>query len=141
MYFFNIVVVYLYNTQLSKTQTVSRCCHMDRTSSFLALGSTTGTLTVYYLADQLTARSKYYKLSEVAFRKDAQYEVTTVKFAPSNERIALGCRDNCVYVYSCELGTVTSGQGRNTSTIGTCVLRAMHKLRGHSSTITHLGGA
>lgn len=112
---------------------------MDKTSSFIAVGSTTGTLTVYYLSDQLSGSSKYYKLTEVAFRKDAKNEVTEVKFAPSNERIALGCRDDCIYVYSCELGTVTSGQGRNTSVAGMCVLRAMHKLRGHSSTITHLG--
>lgn len=124
---------------LLSSQTPSRCCHMDKTSSFIAVGSTVGTLTVYYLADQLGPRSKYYKLTEVAFRKDAKNEVTEVKFAPSNERIAMGCRDDCIYVYSCEMGTVTSGQGRNTSTAGMCVLRAMHKLRGHSSTITHLG--
>jgi hypothetical protein len=103
------------------------------------VGATNGALTVYYLSDQLGARSRYYKLTEVAFRKDAKHEVTEVKFSPSNERIAIGCRDDCIYLYSCELGTITSGEGRNTNTQGTCVLRALHKLRGHSSTITHLG--
>jgi hypothetical protein len=103
------------------------------------VGATSGTLTVYYLSDEPSSRSRYYKLTEVAFRKDAKSEVTEVKFSPSNERIAIGCRDDCIYLYSCELGTLTSGEGRNTSTQGTCVLRAMHKLRGHSSTITHIG--
>lgn len=64
-----------------------------------------------------------------------------MKFSPNNERIALGCRDDCIYLYSCELGTVSSGAGRNTTTQGTCVLRALHKLRGHSSTITHIGAS
>jgi hypothetical protein len=103
------------------------------------VGATTGALTVYYLSDQLSGRSKYYKISEVAFRKDAKAEITEVKFSPSNERVVLGCRDDCIYLYSCELGTITAGEGRATSTQGTCVLRAMHKLRGHSSTITHIG--
>lgn len=103
------------------------------------MGATTGTLTVHYLSDQLSGRSRYYKISEVAFRKDAKNEITEVKFSPSNERIVLGCRDDCIYLYSCELGTITSGEGRATTTQGTCVLRAMHKLRGHSSTITHIG--
>jgi hypothetical protein len=112
---------------------------MDKTSSFIAVGSTIGTLTVYYLSDQLNNRTKTYRINEVAFRKDAKMECTEVKFSPSNERIALGCRDDCIYLYSCELGTVQSGVGRGITESGVCVLRAMHKLRGHSSTITHLG--
>ena len=112
---------------------------MDRSSSFIAVGATTGALTVYYLSDRLLARSQYYKLSEVAFRKDAKAEVTEVKFSPSNERVVIGCRDDCIYLYSCELGTVSTGEGRAAVQHGTCVLKAMHKLRGHSSTITHIG--
>jgi len=120
------------------TKTASRCCHVDKTNSFIAVGSAAGTLTVYYLSDQLLPRSRYYKVTEVGFRKDARAEVTEVKFSPSNERIAMGCRDDCIYVYNCELGTVPTGHGRNMSETGVCILRAMHKLKGHSSSITHL---
>jgi hypothetical protein len=62
-----------------------------------------------------------------------------VKFAPSNEMIAMGSRDDSVYVYSCKLSiSEVSGKGRNIVQEGSCILRAMHRLRGHSSTITHL---
>ena len=31
------------------------------------------------LADQLSGRSRYYKISEVAFRKDAKAEITEIR--------------------------------------------------------------
>lgn len=101
------------------------------------MGSTAGTLTIYYLSNQMS-RNHHYRITEVAFRKDSQSEATEVKFSPSNDKIALGCRDDCIYLYNCELGTVQTGQGRNITVKGMCVLRALHKLRGHSSTISHI---
>jgi len=106
---------------------------------FIAVGATSGSVTVHYLADSLASGSHHYRLSEVAFRRDAKAEITEIKFAPSNDRLALGCRDDCIYVYGCELDVVGSGSGRAVTRKGTCVLKAMHRLRGHSSTITHLG--
>ena len=76
-------------------------------------------------------------MDEVAYRKDCKNECTEVKFSPSNERIALGTRDDTIYIYSVELSLNQTGSARNMHTVGNCVLRAMHRLRGHSSTITH----
>eukprot|EP00918_Siedleckia_nematoides_P052430 GHVU01114563.1.p1 GENE.GHVU01114563.1~~GHVU01114563.1.p1 ORF type:complete len:208 (+),score=29.15 GHVU01114563.1:487-1110(+) len=53
--------------------------------------------------------------------------------------IAAGSRDDNIYIYSCDMSVnEVSGKGRNIVQEGRCILRAMHKLRGHSSTITHL---
>ena len=128
-----------YNTYTNTYhQTTSRCCHIDNTSSFIAVGSTAGSLTVYYLSGQVATKSNKYTLSEVAFRKDSKAEVTEVKFSPVNDKIAIGCRDDCVYIYYCDLSIVQSGHGRAIVEKGQCMLRASHKLRGHSATITHI---
>ena len=50
-----------------------------------------------------------------------------VKFSPNNEHLALGARDNYIYVYACTL-----------SGAGSCLLRPLHRLGGHSSYITHI---
>ena len=102
------------------------------------MGSTAGTLTVYYLSGRINSKTNRYSLAEVAYRKDSKAEVMEVKFSPINDKIAIGCRDDCIYIYSCELSIVQSGQGRNVIEKGQCMLRALHRLRGHSATITHL---
>jgi len=116
----------------------SRCCHLDKTNSFLAVGSNAGSLTIYFLTDFMEKGGNYYRIDEVAYRKDGKSEVTEVKFSPSNDKIALGAHDDCIYLYSCDLSLNTSGEGRKMTTSGSCVLRALHRLRGHSSTITHI---
>ncbi|KAJ1418197.1 WD40-repeat-containing domain protein [Ochromonadaceae sp. CCMP2298] len=123
------------------TKMASRCVHVDASNCFIAVGSASGTLTIYYLSDQLLPSSKYYKISEVGFRKDARAEATDVKFSPSNDLIALGCRDDCIYLYGCQLETVQQGHGRGMHEAGVCQLKALHRLRGHSSSITHLDWA
>lgn len=111
---------------------------LDKTNSFIAAGSNAGSLTIYFLTDFMEKGGNYYRLDEVAYRKDCKSECTEVKFSPSNEMIALGAHDDSIYLYSCQLSLTSTGQGRNSKTVGTCLLRALHRLRGHSSTITHI---
>lgn len=129
-------------TLVAKTSLKSpvRCIDIDQTSCFVAAGSTSGDVTVYFLGD--TLKRGLYTVEEVAYRKDAKAEVTCIGFAPSNNHLAMGCRDDSIYVYSAAMSVqvsqgVTQGQ-RKQESVGSCLLRALHRLRGHSSTITHL---
>lgn len=119
-------------------KTASRCVHLDRSNSFIAVGSNSGSITVYYLTDKLVPDTNYYTLDEIAYRKDSNAEATDIKFSPDNTKIALGSRDDSIYIYSCQLSFEETGKGRQTSSKGYCILRALHRLRGHSSAITHL---
>jgi WD40 repeat protein len=38
----------------------SRCCHLDKTNSFLAVGSNAGSLTIYFLTDFMEKGGNYY---------------------------------------------------------------------------------
>lgn len=121
------------------TQNASRCCHIDKTNRFIAVGSTTGSITIHYLSAALDASGNFFRIEEVAYRKDAKGEATEIKFAPSNTMVALGSRDDFIYLYAVEFGLQNQGSGRNIVETASCVLRAMHKLKGHSATITHIG--
>lgn len=68
-------------------QNPSRCCHIDKTNSFVAVGCNAGSITIFYLTDQLNKKGNYFKVEEVAFRKDAKSEATDIKFSPSNEMV------------------------------------------------------
>lgn len=96
-------------------------------------------MSVYFLTDQPESNGDLLKIEETAFRKDSKAEATDIKFSPSNTMIAAGFRDDCIYLYSCQMSITETGKGRNIFQTGNCVLRALHKLRGHSSTITHIG--
>ncbi len=61
-----------------------------------------------------------------------------MKFSPNNLFLAVGCRDDCIYIYSTSISLSETGSGRDIHSVGSCSLRAMHRLKGHSSTITHL---
>ena len=67
------------------------------------MGSNAGSLTVHFLTDELHAKGNYYIIKEVAYRKDCKAECSDVKFSPSNDKIALGCHDDCISVYACSL--------------------------------------
>src|SRR5437016_2484700 len=56
----------------------SRCCHLDKTNSFVAVGSTAGSLTIYFLTDFMEKGGHFYRVDEVAYRKDCQSEATEV---------------------------------------------------------------
>jgi WD40 repeat protein len=87
-------------------------------------------------------------LTEAAFRKDCKEEISDIKFSPSNDRLAAGSHDNSIVVYVCTLSSTTSevvenrggGRGRGEGGGGgSCSLQPLHRLRGHTSYITHLG--
>jgi WD40 repeat protein len=131
----------------------SRCCALDRTNCFIAVGSTAGDVTVYFISDVLQPThnggnvrggnvANVYRLAEVAYRKDGKSEMTCMSFSPANDKLAVGSRDDSIYVYQAQMDVVVAAgagaQGRQTTHTPRCVLRAMHRLKGHSSTITHL---
>lgn len=145
----------------------AHCCHFDKYSNFIAVGSTVGGVTVYsHLAESSSSSSSTSPvLRECTFRKDLKEEISDIKFSPSNTRLAVGSHDDVIIIYSCvltvddsryELYMRDSVLGlsltlplslsilsslflcRNNST-GSCVLRPVHKLKGHSAYITHIG--
>lgn len=130
----------------------SRCCALDRTNCFIAVGSTAGDVTVYFISDDLQPTHNggsrggngngVYRLQEVAYRKDGRNEMTCMSFSPGNDRLAVGSRDDSIYIYNVTMNvavaTGAGSGGRQTSHSPQCVLRALHRLKGHSSTITHL---
>lgn len=149
---------------------VAHCCHFDKYSNFIAVGSTVGGVTVYsHLAESSSSSSSSSSTSpvlrECTFRKDLKEEISDIKFSPSNTRLAVGSHDDVIIIYSCiltvddsryELYIRESVLGlpltlhlplsilsslylcRNNSS-GSCVLRPVHKLKGHSAYITHIG--
>lgn len=118
----------LTRTLVCKTTLIAaaRCVHIDATSTFFALGTSTGSVSVYVLS--VDNKTKTCGLSEAAYRKDFKEETSDIKFSPNNEMICAGSHDNTLCVYTCSLNTDAF----------TCTLRPLHRLRGHSSYITHL---
>lgn len=112
--------------------------HIDKSNSFIAVGCNSGSITVFFLSDTLQPKTEYYQLQEVAFRKDCKGECTTIKFSPDSSMLAVGSRDDFVYIYACSLSMSEIGKGRDIHASGQCTLRAMHRLKGHSSSITHI---
>lgn len=118
----------LSKTLVCKTSTsaAARCCHIDKSSSFIAVGTSSGSISVL----GLTPLKGYYQLSELAYRKDSKDVISDIKFSDNCLRIATGSHDSSIYVYSCNLDCTSSSLS--------CTLRAMHKLKGHTAYITHL---
>lgn len=119
---------------ISRVSTSSqvKCCAFDRTSSLIAIGTSGGSVTIYYIAD--IAKNEYKKsncmkqLIETATRKDAREGFNDIKFSPNNESIAACSADNDIYVYSCQWDADRKQ----------CILRQKAILRGHSSFVSHI---
>jgi WD40 repeat protein len=75
-------------------------------------------------------RSKQYTLTEVAFRRDFREPVSDAKFNPNGDMIAAASNDDTICIYGCE---VVSEHNQVA-----CTLKPLHRLRGHSSYITHI---
>lgn len=75
----------------------------------------------------------------MAFRRDGKEEISDVKFSPANNQIAMGSHDNSIYIYDVSMEVSQSGNGRNTVPQASCTLKPLHRMRGHSSYITHIG--
>ena len=77
----------------------AHCCHFDKFSNFIAVGTTAGSVYVY---SHLVSGGSVL-LSECSFRKDSSEEISDIKFSPSNSSLAVGSHDNYIIVYSCAL--------------------------------------
>ena len=75
-------------------------------------------------------RSKKYSLAEVSFRRDFREPVTDVAFSPDNCKIAAGSSDDSICIYGCDMNVDKQS--------AKCSMQPLHRLRGHSSYITHL---
>ena len=119
---------------ISRVNTSShvKCCAFDRTSSLIAIGTSNGSVTVFYLSDiaknEFKKSNCMKKLIEAATRKDAKEGFNDIKFSPNNEYIAGASTDNNIYIYSCQWDADRK----------TCILRQKAVLRGHSSFVTHI---
>ena len=109
-----------------------KCCAFDRSSTLIAIGTSNGSVTIYYLSD--IAKNEYKKsncmkqLIEAATRKDAKEGINDIKFSPSNDSIAAASADNNIYIYSCQW----DGDRKQ------CILRQKAVLRGHATYLTHI---
>lgn len=82
----------------------AHCCHFDKYSNFIAVGSTVGGVSVYsHLAESSSPSSISPVLRECAFRKDLKEEISDIKFSPNNTRLAVGSHDDFIIIYSCLL--------------------------------------
>jgi hypothetical protein len=81
----------------------AHCCHFDKYSNFIAVGSTVGGVTVYSHLAESAPSSSSPVLRECAFRKDLKEEISDIKFSPSNTRLAVGSHDDLIIIYSCLL--------------------------------------
>jgi hypothetical protein len=138
--------------------TIARCVAFDSTTCFVGVGCTSGALYIYFISERMTRGNNshnnshnnnnhnhhpcYYEMDEVAYRKDAKQEITCLQFAPNNSYLACGSRDDTIYIYQiqCHVTIQESSQRgqRKSNSLGNCVLRAYCRLKGHSSSITHL---
>lgn len=80
-------------------------------------------------------------LSETAYRKDSKEGISDVKFNATGDSICAGSHDNYVYVYTCSAAPAVEKKGDRGEVIRSkkqFILRPIHRLRGHSSYITHV---
>jgi WD40 repeat protein len=117
-----------------------RCCHLDSTASFVAVGLAGGGLSVYKLEIPSTKGAGFTRpdrnpnllLSEIASRKDCVEDISDIKFSPNDRMLAVGSHDGYIDVYSCGFSLGTHLES------GTTDIRYLKRLRGHVSYITHL---
>jgi len=151
----------------TSTNAAARCVHFDKSNTFLAVGTQAGSIHVYELSaydpsdaslDEANSkgeafsaggraimqrrngrrRRNEYVLREVAFRKDAREGITDCKFSHTLQEgegdfgvivdlLAAASSDDTICVYTCAF-----------SPEGGCIMRPLHRLRGHSSYVTHI---
>ena len=84
----------------------AHCCHFDKYSNFIAVGTTAGGVSVY----SHLVKNNTLVLRECAFRKDFAEEVSDVKFCPTNAMVAVGSHDDFIIVYTCALSVDDSNR-------------------------------
>ena len=104
-----------------------RCCCIDRGMAFIAVGLTNGGVYLYTLNPAEIVYNRVDNgLDLLSFRKDAKEVVSDIKFSPDSNMLAACSHDNFIYLYRC---------AASSSRVN---LQPMHKLKGHSSYVTHI---
>lgn len=119
-----------------KAQSSVVSCDVNSDGSLIGIGLSSGAICLLYRDSYEIGR-----VTECAFRKDANEEVSDVKFSPSGATFAAGSHDNIIYIYSCIESTPTDGKGDRGEIIRNkkqYSFRPLQKLKGHSSYITHI---
>lgn len=104
----------------------------------MAIGMSSGAISVLALE---TATAGGCLIYESAFRKDCKDVVSDVKFSPNQGYIAAGSHDDAVYVYSLTNSTPTDRKGDRGEVLRSrrrMSLHPLHRLKGHSSYLTHI---
>lgn len=140
----------------------SRCCSFDPSCRYLAVGTQAGGVHIYQikvkdpgtrgtkrmkgeamakatLAKQVEdeeKEKKTYTLEECTsgYRRDFKEGVSDVKFSPDGSMLAAGSNDDTICVYKVSYSTVDAADNKESGVS----LRPLHRLKGHSSYISHL---
>jgi hypothetical protein len=121
-----------------------RCVAVDRSCGLLAVGLASGAVSLFLVDVRPGARgvAPETSLQAAGFRKDAQEQLSDVKFSPDAALLATASHDNNIYVYEVTRARAGAGAGAGASGVGAAPLRAelkpLHRLRGHASYVTHL---
>lgn len=139
-----------YSTLLGRAclPSTGKCCDIDASNTYIAVGTAVGAVCMYSILPNpyhgsshsprasealITDESVYLGLDvllhQCAYRKDSSEECGDVKFSPCGSRLAMGSRDNCIYLYACTC---------NSTGMHTVTLALERKLQGHSSFIAHI---
>ncbi|CAG9583424.1 unnamed protein product [Danaus chrysippus] len=100
----------------------AQCCAWSSDGGVVAVGGCSGRWMVY---DPHTR-------ALLADHRDGSEPIQTIVYSPNNQMVALGARDNFIYIYQVD------DQGARYSRLGKCVGTEKKRRRGHSSFITHL---
>ena len=84
----------------------AHCCHFDKYSNFIAVGTTAGGVSIC----SHLVKNGALVLSECSFRKDFQEDVSDIKSSPLNTSLAVGSHDDFIIVYTCALSVDDSSR-------------------------------
>ncbi|XP_063894524.1 echinoderm microtubule-associated protein-like 2 isoform X8 [Helicoverpa armigera] len=100
----------------------AQCVSWSRDGGVLCVGCLSGRWRVY----------EPHSRDLLADHQDGCEPIQTIQYSPDNSLLALGSRDNFIYVYRVE------DNGARYSRLGKCLCTEKKRRRGHSSYITHL---
>nr|XP_049700202.1 echinoderm microtubule-associated protein-like 2 isoform X2 [Helicoverpa armigera] len=100
----------------------AQCVSWSRDGAVLCVGCLSGRWRVY----------EPHSRDLLADHQDGCEPIQTIQYSPDNSLLALGSRDNFIYVYRVE------DNGARYSRLGKCLCTEKKRRRGHSSYITHL---
>ena len=108
-------------------EAAGRSCCLDRGMAFVAAGLANGSVFLYEVEPrELANPSTVGGLRQCTFRKDSNEAISDVKFSPDTCMLAAASHDNFIYLYKCTASNTRVD------------LSPVHKLRGHSSYVTHV---